>query len=90
MDKCVENVGINSEISNQTVGTEDIHTLIFGFSTSFPPIFDEKKYKLINFAPKTEIVDNCQSSPRLSKLASTVGVDNSKPRVDKLSGKKKG
>ena len=37
-----------------------------------------------------EIVDNCRSEPSVSELVSTAGVDNAKPRVDKLSGKKTG
>lgn len=36
---------------------EDIHRVICMFSVTFPQIFDEKRYKLSNFAPKLEIVD---------------------------------
>ena len=64
-----------------------MHTLICRFFKSFPRIFDGKRYKLINFAPKTEMVDNCLSKQIFSKLALTAGVDNIKPQMDKLSGK---
>jgi len=36
---------------------EDIHRVICGFLERFTLIFDGKRYKLINFAPKMEIVD---------------------------------
>ena len=35
----------------------DIHIIILQFFASFPPFFAGKRYKLINFAPKTRIVD---------------------------------
>ena len=38
-----------------------IHSVIIKFLVRFPQIFDEKRYKLINFAPKKEIVDNYHS-----------------------------
>ena len=36
----------------------DIHRFIIAFFERFPPFFAEKRYKLINFAPEMEIVDN--------------------------------
>jgi len=38
-------------------GEGDIHRFIPKKNKRFPPFFAEKRYKLINFAPKTEIVD---------------------------------
>ena len=35
----------------------DFHRLIQAFFERFPLFFAEKRYKLINFAPKSEIVD---------------------------------
>ena len=35
-----------------------IHSYITMIFERFPPFFAEKRYKLINFAPKMEIVDN--------------------------------
>ena len=58
MDKCMENGGINNRISLRSNSVGYIHMVICGFLESFPLIFDEKRYKLINFAPKTESVDN--------------------------------
>ena len=92
VDKCVENVWTERifQIGRFRPVFNVIHPLILGFSESFPRIFDRKRYKLINFAPKTEIVDNCFIEPVLNKLVSTTDVNNDKPQRDKLSGKKTG
>jgi len=68
-------------------GPEEIHQFIYSFQESFPPFFDGKRYKLINFAPKTKSVDNYRSQRRVSELASTKDVESLQPRVDNLFGK---
>ena len=58
VEKCVENCGIRWGLLAEVSEVEDIHRVIYGFFERFPPIFDGKRYKLINFAPEMEIVDN--------------------------------
>jgi len=58
VDKCVENGGITMDFLNEEVRVRDIHRVIYRFFASFPRFFAGKRYKLINFAPKSEIVDN--------------------------------
>jgi hypothetical protein len=89
VDKYVDNGGIKWYISNQKVSDRYIHRVISGFLVRFPQIFDGKRYKLINFAPKLEMVDNYASKQTISKLVSTAGVNNKKPQWYNLSGKKK-
>ena len=48
---------ITHKINSSEVGYMDIHRFIITFFERFPPFFAEKRYKLINFAPKLEIVD---------------------------------
>ena len=57
MDNWVENYINNKQ--NKTLQPElrDIHQVILHYFERFPWIFAEKKYKLIIFAPKLEIVD---------------------------------
>ena len=45
------------------------------FFWSFPPIFAEIRYKLSNFAPKLEIVENNHTCLIFNKKELTVGVD---------------
>ena len=58
-----------------------IHRVIMKFLEIFPPIFDGKRYKLINFAPKQGIVDKLWIDFYLNKIASTHCVDNDIPNV---------
>ena len=46
-----------SEKETRTMFEEDIHKVICEFLERFTLIFDRKRYKLIKFAPKMEIVD---------------------------------
>ena len=64
-----------------------MHLLIYGFFERFPPFFDRKRYKLSNFAPKKEIVDNYRSSRKVSKLVFTQDVETATSIGDKQSGK---
>ena len=48
---------ITHKINTSEVGYVDIQMVIIAFLERFPPFFAEKRYKLINFAPKLEIVD---------------------------------
>jgi len=52
VDNPVDNAGKTGELSRRQFGGEDIHRVIYGFLERFPPFFDGKRYKLINFAPK--------------------------------------
>ena len=57
VDKYVENI---VDYSQNTISRQDlvnINTFIISIWTTFPLFFAEKRYKLINFAPKKEIVD---------------------------------
>ena len=45
------------EKETRTMFEEDIHKVICEFLERFTLIFDRKRYKLIKFAPKMEIVD---------------------------------
>lgn len=45
-------------ISNRRDVGVDIHVFFIHFFETFPRFFAEKKYKLSNFAPKYETVDN--------------------------------
>ena len=57
VDNYVENF---VDYSQNTISRQDlvnIHTFIITIWTTFPLIFAEKRYKLINFAPKKDIVD---------------------------------
>ena len=89
VEKCVENSGIKWELLAEVSEAKDIHRVIYGFFERFPLIFDGKRYKLINFAPKTESVDNYRSVRNVSKLQSTMSVETTHSRGDKLSDKKK-
>ena len=64
-----------------------MHLLIYRFLESFPRFFDGKRYKLINFAPKKEIVDNYRSSRKVSKLVFTQDVETATSIGEKQSGK---
>ena len=54
----------------------DMHTFIHGFFLSFPRFFAEKRYKLSNFAPKLEIVENYHTCLIFNKKGLTAGVNN--------------
>lgn len=66
----------------------DINTLIKAISESFQRFFDGKRYKLINFAPKLEVVDKVQSVLIISQKELTMTVHNNKSRVDNRICKK--
>ena len=57
VDKCVDNYVNNLLIIPYTLTFGDIHRFITYIFASFPHFFAEINNKLINFAPKLEIVD---------------------------------
>ena len=57
VDKCVDNSVNNLLIIPYTLTFGDIHRFITAIYATFPLFFAEKRYKLIKFAPKIEIVD---------------------------------
>ena len=67
-----------------------INRVIRKFFVRFQQIFGGKRYKLINFAPKKQIVDNSMTALTVSHIVSTPCVDNHSPRVDNQIGKKTG
>jgi hypothetical protein len=67
----------------------DIHRVISGFCKSFPPFSTHKRYKLINFAPKKEIVDKTLYSLKIRKKELTICVDNLMTDVNNGKSKKK-
>jgi len=56
---------------------------------SFPRFFAEKRYKLCNFAPKIEMVDNCVFCLIIKKKEFTPIVENLLLDRDKRMSKKK-
>jgi hypothetical protein len=83
----VDNRGKKRWIRDGRAAVREIHRVKCKFLESFPRFFDGKRYKLINFAPKIEIVDKLRIARRLNKLALTMGVKTTHPRVDNLSSK---
>lgn len=59
-----------------------IHSVIIKFLVRFPQIFDEKRYKLINFAPKLEIVDKWIIQLIITKKIYTRLLITPSPHVD--------
>ena len=57
MDNSVNNWWISEQNKVKRQEYVDINTLILANSVTFQQIFSEKRYKLIIFAPKMEIVD---------------------------------
>ena len=57
VDNYVDNFRKSCGYQKRNKGMEDSHRVICMFSATFPQIFDGKRYKLSNFAPKLEIVD---------------------------------
>ena len=57
MDNSVNNWWISEQNKVQRQEYVDINTVILANSVTFQQIFAEKRYKLIIFAPKMEIVD---------------------------------
>ena len=55
--------------------TVEIHRVIKRFSASFPRFLNEKRYKLINFAPDLRIVDKVCERLIINKMDKTVYVD---------------
>ena len=76
MDNYVENVVDNSQNHLCLVRYRDIHRIIHVFLERFPQFFAEKKYKLIKFAPKLEIVDKWSYELIIREKESTVGIEN--------------
>jgi hypothetical protein len=87
VDNPVHNKWKSWYFSCHTTPNGDIHTVICRFSERFPRFFAGKRYKLINFAPKFEIVDNCQTVQRTNKLESTIGVKSLQSQVDNQTDK---
>jgi hypothetical protein len=54
----------------------DINSFIHAYFATFPQIFAEKRYKLINFAPKLGMVDKLSLLFCIREKQSTVGVNN--------------
>ena len=57
MDNSVNNLWISEQNKVWSQEYVDINTVIIAKSVTFQLIFAEKRYKLIKFAPKMEIVD---------------------------------
>ena len=57
VDNYVENLVYNQQFTIPKPEVVDIHRFIQWLFVSFPQFFAEKRYKLIIFAPKMEIVD---------------------------------
>ena len=57
MDNSVNNLCISEQNKVWRQEYVDINTVIIAKSVTFQLIFAEKRYKLIKFAPKMEIVD---------------------------------
>ena len=57
MDNSVNNLWISEQNKVWSKEYVDINTVINANSVTFQLIFAEKRYKLIKFAPKMEIVD---------------------------------
>ena len=57
MDNSVNNLWISEQNKVWSQEYVDINTVIIVNSVTFQLIFAEKRYKLIKFAPKMEIVD---------------------------------
>jgi hypothetical protein len=57
VDNSVENEWISAQNEVERQSSVDINQLIIRNSCTFQQIFAEKRYKLIIFAPKMEIVD---------------------------------
>ena len=57
VDNSVENSCICEHNAKEHSPWRDIHRVIQQIFERFPPFFAEKRYKLIIFAPKLEIVD---------------------------------
>ena len=71
VDKCVDNSVNNLFVYPQNPlnggWQRDIHTFIHRYFWRFPHFFAEKRYKLINFAPKKGIVDKVTERLRIRK-----------------------
>ena len=57
VENYVENLWIFAQKEVESLKYVDINRLIKGKYSTFQQIFAEKRYKLIKFAPKMEIVD---------------------------------
>jgi hypothetical protein len=57
VENCVDNLWIFAQKEVESLKYVDINRLIKGKYSTFQQIFAEKRYKLIKFAPKMEIVD---------------------------------
>ena len=58
VDNCGKNVWITRKNTHKQHQMVHSTQLFHMFSARFPPKYDEKRYKLVIFAPKTEFVDN--------------------------------
>ena len=95
MDNPIITQSITFELSTPPGGrlkTVDIHIVISNFCCTFPRFFFNKRYKLINFAPNWENVDNYVKSLKYKASVFTVMVDKPNSHVDneitKYSGRK--
>ena len=84
----VENFVNNHTKQFPTIRKVDFHIVFIDFFASFPLKHDEKRYKLIIFAPKCRIVDKVFILLIVNKKKLTVIVNNTKPRVDNETSKK--
>lgn len=66
VDNRVDNVLIIHSYPQRHFGYMDIHRFIQLFLATFPRNYDEKRYKLIKFAPKYGIVDKSSSGLKIS------------------------
>ena len=58
VDNCGKNVWITRQKAHNQHQMVHLTQLFHDFSTRFPLKNDEKRYKLVIFAPKTEFVNN--------------------------------
>ena len=80
MENHVDNLWIFAQKAVESLEYVDINRLIMGKYSIFQQIFAEKRYKLINFAPKLGMVDKLSLLFCIREKQSTVGVNNCEPQ----------
>ena len=88
MDNCVENYRKNTHTAAKRARKVDINNLYTSLYTTFPLFFAEIRYKLSNFAPKTENVENPPTFLIFNKKELTPPVHNAKQNVENEITKK--
>ena len=75
VDNYVDNAVKKCVVLPEAAANVDINALFKHFFVSFPRNFAEKRYKLINFAPKLESVDKVFTCLIIKKKELTVDVN---------------